>query len=384
MPSSNRTVIDLPSDVAETEQQPTSPALPWAPGERVGFALVGLGRLSLDELIPAFAQCGKARLTALMSGSPGKARKVAAALGLPESSLYGYDDYERLRRDASVEAVFLVLPNSLHAEHTVRAARAGKHVLCEKPMATSVAEGEQMIAACRDAGRRLMVAYRVQYEPINRLVRRWVRERTYGAVKLIEAACGQRQGDPAQWRLDGERAGGGAMPDIGIYCLNTARFVTGEEPAEVFAQSHSTPGDARFREIEEALSFQLRFPSGILASNLTSYAVHRVGRYRVYAETGWFGLDPAFAYSGLQLQRAHADGALERYELPQMASGNQFALEIDHFAECIRHGRQPFTPGEEGLQDQRLIEAIYESARTRQPVTLPVPDRLDAFRGPEP
>jgi predicted dehydrogenase len=281
--------------------------------------------------------------------------------------------------------VYIVLPNNMHEEFVVRAAKAGKHVLCEKPMAPTVKACQNMIDACKQAGKKLMVAYRIQYEPHNRLAMQWARERKFGKVKFIELHNSQNIGDPAQWRLKKALAGGGSLPDIGLYCLNTARFILGEEPAMVNASLFSTPGDERFKEVEETVLWQMQFPGGAMVNASTSYGVHQARRYRCYADKGgWFGLDPAFDYMRLQMEGSHADGQQEVKIAPSIKEAQQFALEMDHFAQCILEDKTPYTPGEEGLQDQRIMEAIYASARTGKPVRLPAITTLDTFRGTPP
>ena len=378
--------LKLPEISAQTEQKQGSVPEPLPPEKRVGFAVVGLGHLTLEQIIPAFGQCKKAKLVALVSGSRDKALATAREHGIPEKNLYDYKIYDQLKDNPDVQVIYIVLPNGMHAEYTIRGAQAGKHILCEKPMANSVAECEQMIAACAKAGRHLMIAYRIQYEPNNRLMQKWVREKKYGPVKVIEGANGQDQGDPGQWRQNKKLAGGGALPDVGLYCLNTFRFLLGEEPEEVFAMSHSTPGDPRFKEVEESMIFQLRFPSGVLCNAVTSYGTHRTQRYRVNAEDGWFGMDPAFPYKGLEAEASHAEGMIEHKEHPKLTAKDQFTLELDHMAECVLENRKPYTPGEEGMQDQRIMEALYESAATGKPVKLTVPagGKLDLFRGEAP
>ena len=325
--------------------------------------------------------------SALVSGSLDKGREVARQYGLAEKNVYDYKTYDTLRDNQEVDVIYIVLPNGLHAEYTVRGAEAGKHILCEKPMANSSAECQQMIDACKKADRKLMIAYRIQYEPHNRLVQRWVREKKYGAPKIIESVNTQND-SPNQWRQNKRLAGGGCLPDVGLYCLNTTRFLLGEEPTEVSAMIYSTPSDVRFREVEESITFQMRFPSGVLSNNATSYGAFECRRYRVNAEAGWFGLDPAFAYQGLQMEAAHAEGIIEDRGHPAIAPKDQFALEMDHMAECVLDHKQPFTPGEEGLQDQRIMEAIYESAAAGKPVKITTPgaepDKLDLFRGTVP
>lgn len=375
------TPIPLPPTSAPTEQAPPPPALPLPPGERVGFAVVGLGNLALEQIIPAFGESKRAKLTALVSGDRAKALEVAKANGVPDSSVYDYQSYDRLRDNPNVDVIYIVLPNSMHHEFTIRGAQAGKHILCEKPMATSPKECEDMIAACKKANVKLMIAYRIQYEPHNRYVQKMVRAQKFGPVKVIEAVNGQNQGDPNQWRHKLSLAGGGSLPDVGLYCLNTTRFLLGEEPDFVNAHIYTTPGDPRFKEVEETVQWQMTFPSGVQSNNLTSYGFHESRRYRVLSPSGWVGLDPAFAYNNLQIEQSFAEGPVERKETPVVESKNQFAQELDHMAECVKLNKTPYTPGEEGLQDHRIMTAIYESARENKPVKLPTLLTRDTFRG---
>ena len=373
----------IPVQKAPTEQR-SSLSAPLPPDQRVGFAVVGLGELSLSAVLPALCQTKKAKLTALVSGSPEKARTLAREYGVPERGLYNYQNFDTIRDNPDVQVVYVILPNSMHHEFVLRAAGAGKHVLCEKPMATNVRECEEMIAACQRADRKLMIAYRIQYEPHNHLMRKMVRDKTFGSVRMVEGVNGQNQGDPNQWRHKLALAGGGSLPDVGLYCLNTTRFLLGEEPTEVFATLTQPKDDPRFQEVEDVVTFQLRFPSGVLANLATGYSYHETRRYKVLAERGTFGLDPAFSYKGLRAQVSHANGAVEVREEPRVEEKDQFALEMDHMAECVRENQTPFTPGEEGLQDHRIMAAIYESAREGRVVKLAgtaTPDKLDAFRG---
>ena len=380
--------VELPEIHAKTEQSGGSVPNPLPPGERVGFAVVGLGHLALEEIIPAFGSCKKAKLVALVSGERDKALSVAREHGVPEKSVYDYKTYDQLKDNPEVQVIYIVLPNGMHAEYTVRGTEAGKHILCEKPMATSSAECEQMIAACKKADRQLMIAYRIQYEPNNRLLQKWVREKKYGPVKLIDSVNNQDQGDPSQWRQNKKLAGGGALPDVGLYCLNTTRFLLGEEPTEVFAMLTQPKDDPRFREVEESVIWQMRFPGGVLSTNTTSYGTHRMQYYRVNAADGWFGAAPAFPYRNIRLQSSYAEGPVEYEQQPTLTPKDQFALEMDHMAGCVLKGKKPYTPGEEGLQDQRIMEAIYESAASGRPVAIKTPGagngKLDIFRGEVP
>jgi predicted dehydrogenase len=378
--------VRFPPIYAAGEQQDGPLANPDPPARRVGYAVVGLGRFGLGEIIPTLTgECKHSRLVALVTGDAAKGRTVAQQYGVPERSVYGYADYDRIANDPAIEVVYVALPNSMHAEYVVRGAKAGKHVFCEKPMATSVAECEQMIAACKQAGRELMVGYRIQYEPHNRLVQRMVRGRELGQARLIEMVNNQNQGDPNHWRMKKALAGGGSLPDVGIYCYNTARFLTGEEPVEIRAMIQTPANDPRFREVEDTVLWQMRFPSGTVANCATSYSTHRSRRYRVNFEDGWAEMDPAFAYSGLRLEIGRALGTNASREQRQLAEQpSQFAREIDHFSERLRAGQRPYTPGEEALQDQRVQDAIYRAAREGRPVTLPPGPKLDAFRGAPP
>ncbi len=385
VPGQDRPEI-LPPFVGPTDRRGAPPLPPLAPDARVGFCLVGLGRLSLDSIIPALAMTKFCRLRAVMTGDGAKGRRIAAQHGLPESAVHGYDEWDRLAADPSVRAVYIVTPNGLHLGQVREAARIGRHVLCEKPMANDAAEAEAMVAACAAAGIILMIAYRLQYEPHHREVTRIARSGRFGPLKMIEAHNGQVQDTAPQWRHDRALAGGGALPDIGIYGLNFSRFVTGEEPSEVMAWSWSTPGDPRFAEIEENIAWMMRFPSGTVARLSAAYDAHEARPARLYFQQAVVALEPAFAYRGLRLhlhRRAPDREDAESVEERITGEANQFAAEMDHMAECVLTGRRPRTPGEEGVQDHRVMEAIYRSARENRPVGLPPPPPgLDAFRGP--
>ena len=374
--------VAFPSWTAPTERPAAPPPAPLPPAQRVGFAVLGLGRLSLEEILPAFGETKRAKLVALISGTPDKARVVAGQHGVAPEAVYGYGDWDRIKADPAIQAVYIVTPNGLHREATLAAAAAGKHVLCEKPMATDSADCQAMIDACAAAGRHLMIAYRCQYEPHNRAVQAMVRDKRYGAALLYDAVNTQNMAAPTQWRFDKALAGGGALPDIGLYCLNGARFLTGEEPLEVWGRTYSTPGNERFRQVEEQVTFTLRFPSGLVAQCAASYGLHENRRLGIGMPGAAIAFDNAFAYTGHRLQVAHRDGEDEAVVDRRIGAKNQFALEIDHMAECVATGRKPRTPGEEGLADQRIMEAIYRSAATGQPVALPSVAGLDTTRGP--
>ena len=373
--------VTLPPLHAESDAGGPTPNVD-PPSRKLGVAVVGLGHLTFEQILPAFGQSQHVKLAALVSGQRDKARVVAAQHGLAESAIYDYAGFDRLKDDPAVDIVYIVLPNAMHAEYIVRAAQAGKHVLCEKPMATNVADAERMVTACHDAGRRLMIAYRCQYEPHHRALIAAVRSGQHGDVRLIEAVNGQNDLPNGQWRQDLAMSGGGSLPDVGLYCLNAARYVTGEEPIEVSATLTRPKDDPRFREIEDVCAFTLRFPSGVVASCSSGYSFHESRQMRVMMRDAWMRLDPAFSYDNITLSTGRRSGMGNAAETVRFPSHNQFAREMDHFATAIRAGRDAHTPGAEGVQDQKLIAAIYEAAAGGSVVKLPTVAGRDVTRGP--
>lgn len=328
--------------------------------QKLNFALVGLGSLSTNQIAPALQKTANCRLSAIVTGTPAKAKTWSEKYGIPEKNIYNYQTFDRIADNADVDVIYVVLPNSMHAEYTIRAAKAGKHVLCEKPMANSAKDCEAMIAACNAANKKLAIGYRLHFEPYNLEIKRLGQEKVFGAVKTIEAGFGFRIGDPTQWRLKKALAGGGAMMDVGIYALQAARYVSGEEPVEVFAAETKTD-KVKFAEVDETISFSLKFPSGLMANCGTSYNSN-FNRVWAGAEKGWFELSPAYSYNGLK-GRTNS-GALS---LPDI---DQFAAEMDDFAACIRANRVSNASGEEGLRDLRIIEGIYKSIASGRSVKL--------------
>jgi len=251
-------------------------------------------------------------------------------------------------------------------------------------MSATAAEAEDMVRACAQANRKLMIAYRMQYEPHCREIIRMVRSGEVGKVKAITAFNGQNMGDPAQWRLRRVLAGGGAMYDIGVYCLNTARFILGEEPIEISARIYTTPGDPRFKDVEESVYWTMLFPSGVMATCSTSYAMHNTKICSVQSDIAVLNLEQAYSYSGLRLYEDRSVSGKGVLAELKIGDTDHFAAELDHLSLCIRNDVKPRTPGEEGLQDMKLIEAVYQSAASGQTVKLPRVDGLDTTRGPEP
>jgi predicted dehydrogenase len=329
----------------------------------IGFALVGIGTLTMTQLLPAFAKCKIARPVALVSGHPDKARAQASKYGIDPKNIYNYENFDLIKDNPAIDVVYVVLPNSMHAGYTIRAAKAGKHVLCEKPMATSVADCQAMIDACNAAQRKLMIGYRLHYEPLTQKAIELAR--SLGTIKQITAEGGFSIGDPTQWRLNRELAGGGSLMDIGIYALNAVRYLSGQEPIEVYATSYSTPDDSRFKQVEETISFELRFDSGLLASCLSSYGFG-CNRFRVHGTNGQIESVPFLSYEGDHLWQIHGP---QREEV-EVEHANHFAAEMDHYSGCILDNKPTLTPGEEGLKDLKIMMAAYQSAQTGQVVKI--------------
>ncbi len=331
---------------------------------KIGYAVIGLGEIA-GHFMPGVRGSQHCQITALVSGDRAKAERMAAEYGVPTGSIYSYEEFDRIRDNKTVDAVYVALPNSMHAEYTVRAAKAGKHVLCEKPMAVSVAECAQMIAACQAANVKLMIAYRLHYEPVTKKAIELVRSGVIGQVEVLESSFGF-DSKPGVWRLQKKLAGGGPLADVGIYSLNAMRYLTGEEPAEFKAFCSVIDKDGRFAEVEENCSWTMRFPSGVLASCATSYGANLPGFFKVHGPKGWVAAEPAFGYDGLVLTARYGGGNGVKPEEFRMESDYkdpaQFGWEADHLAECILGGREPATSGEEGLRDMRYIAEIYKSA----------------------
>jgi predicted dehydrogenase len=296
----------------------------------------------------------------VVSGHPDKARRIAAENGLPPDAIYSYETYDRIVHDPRIHIVYVVLPNSMHAEYTIRALKAGKHVLCEKPMATSIADAEAMIAAAKAADRKLMIAYRCHYEPTSLEAMRRMRSGAMGRPRLVVTDMGRQASlsDPSDvWRLDMKMSGGGALADMGIYGVNASRYLLNEEPVEVRAWANTDRNDPRFRTVEDFISWQFRFPSGAIGEGATGFSYAATMAFRAYCEQGKLSADPGCFYGGNRLVVQDGKGETA---MPT-AEGDQFAREMDWMADVVR-GRAPMvSPGEEGLQDMRLMKAIMDS-----------------------
>ncbi len=328
----------------------------------VRYAVVGLGHIAQVAVLPAFAHARRnSRVVALVSDDPAKLREVSRKYRVEQT--YSYDQYDACLDQ--VDAVYIALPNSQHAEYTTRAARAGVHVLCEKPMAVTAAECRRMIEACRRNRVKLMIAYRLHFEAINLKVIDLVRSGRIGEPKFFNSSFAMtvRPGDIRTRR----RMGGGTLYDIGVYCINAARYVFGAEPTEVMALSVNAAG-RKLAEIDESTGALLRFEGDRVAAFVTSFNSADVGSYQIVGTEGDILVKPAYEYAGGLGFELTVGGKTTKQHAGKR---DQFAPELLYFSDCILKNRQPEPSGEEGLQDVRIVEALYRSARTGRAVRIP-------------
>ncbi len=327
--------------------------------KRLGIALVGLGTYSTEELAPALQETVHCYLAGIVTGSQKKASEWKEKYRIPGSNIYNYENFDSIRDNPEIDIVYIVLPNALHAEFTERAVAAGKHVISEKPMAVTVSDCTRMIEACEAAGKKLSIGYRLHFEPHNQEMMRIGQEQSLGNIKTIIAEHGMA--DTQGWRIDAALAGGGPLMDVGIYCVQACRYVTGLEPIAVTARELPKSRPEKFSEVEEALSWEMEFPGGIMAYCKSSYSeVQNI--LRVETDKGWAELQPAYKYRGLK--GANSQGKMDFPEI------NQQARQMDDFALAVKNNRPSPVPGEMGRQDVKIMQAIYESMRTTRRVVI--------------
>jgi predicted dehydrogenase len=326
---------------------------------KLGVALVGLGKYSEGQLAPALQETAHCYLAGIITGSEDKKQQWKSKYNLPDSACYTYASFDTIKDNQNIDIVYVVLPNAMHAEYVVRAAQAGKHVICEKPMAVTAEECDRMIAACKDAGKMLSVGYRLHFEPHNQEAMRLGQQKVYGKINLIEADHGLNEVEG--WRLNKALAGGGPLMDVGIYCVQAVRYVTGMEPVAVTAQEGFKHDHEKFSTVEESIDWQMEMQDGTIAKCTSSYA-EKTNRLRVEAENGWFELLPAYPYSGVNGKTSEGN--------MNFPSVYQQALQMDDFALCIKEGRPTSVSGEEGRQDVKILQAIYKAMLTGERVMI--------------
>jgi len=320
--------------------------------DRLGVALVGLGYYSTDVLAPALQLTTQCRLTGVVSGTPAKLAAWQQKYHLPEANLYNYGNFDTIANNPDIDVVYVVLPPSMHAEYVIRAAKAGKHVWCEKPMAPSVRDCEAMIKACRDHQVSLAIGYRMHHEPNTQRIIQFRREQRYGKVISATAEAGYVDPRKDHWKQK-KAMGGGVMGDMGVYPLNALRYGTGLEPIAVTARASTTRPEI-YTEVEETMAFELDFPGGVTGVGEASFG-KRMGKLHVTNERGWYELAPFQSYSGVK--GTTSDGLVLDATVP-----NQQAKQMDDDAAAIMHDTPLLAPGEEGLKDTIVVEAIYRAA----------------------
>lgn len=332
-------------------------------GQALRVALMGLGNYA-NIVANAMQSSKRAKITGLISGTPTKLETWRAKYNIPEKNCYNYENFDAIKNNPDIDAVYIITPNALHKDQAIRVAKAGKHVICEKPMALNAREGKEMIAACKAANVKLLVGYRMHFEATTLEIIKMRKAGELGQIKFFQGLSGFRIGDPNQWRLNKQLAGGGSMMDIGIYSVNGARYMVGEEPVWVTAQETKTD-PVKFKEgVDETITFQLGFPSGAIASCLSTYAMFFLDKFFLNGDKGFVEMLPAHGYGPIKAWTKSGD-------ISQPHVAHQ-AKQMDEMAAIIFDNKQPEIPvdGEEGLKDLRIIDAIYEAVKTGKKVMI--------------
>ena len=340
-------------------------------GKKLNVALCGLGNYA-EALADGLSGSQFCHLSGIVTGHIAKATIWKEKYGIPDKNIYNYQNFDKIASNKDIDVVYVVLPNALHKEFTVRAAQAGKHVICEKPMATSVKDCQEMISACSRAGVQLAIGYRLHYEPTHLEIKRLGQEKVFGQVRMINAGLGYQTYDPkkkedsidpSDWRLNKALSGGGPLMDLGIYCIQASRYVLGEEPLSVTAQFGPVNNKIRFAQVEESITWQMNFPSGAIANCITSCGFN-IDKFYASADDGFFELDPALSYGPFK-----GKSSMGKIEFPVI---NQQATQLDAIGKLILQNKPlpNHITGEEGLKDVRIIEAIYKAADTSKKIDL--------------
>jgi predicted dehydrogenase len=332
-------------------------------GPMLRVAIMGLGSYG-TRVAEAMQSCTMAKLTGVISGTPSKIKDWQSKYSIPEKNCYNYENFDAIKNNPDIDAVYIITPNGLHREQAIRVAKAGKHVICEKPMALNAAEGKDMVEACKKANVKLLVGYRMHFEAKTLEIIRMRNEGAFGKVLFFQGLTGFRIGNPDQWRLNKQLAGGGAMMDIGIYSVNGSRYMIGEEPVWVTAQETKTD-PVKFKEgVDETIQFQLGFPGGAVASCLSTYIMNNLDRFFLNGEKGFAELQPSTGYGPIK-------GRTHKGELMHPHITHQ-TVQMDEMAGIILQDKKPVVPvdGEEALKDLKIIDAIYLAVKTGKKVDI--------------
>ena len=332
-------------------------------GPVLRVALLGLGSYA-TRVANAMQSCTRAKLVGAVSGTPQKLKDWQSKFNIPEKNCYSYDTFDQIKNNPDIDAVYVITPNSLHRPFALRAASAGKHVICEKPLALNAKEGQEMVDACKKANVKLLVGYRMHFEPKTLEIIRQRNVGTFGKILYFNGQTGFTIGDPSQWRLNKELAGGGAMMDIGIYSINGARYMIGEEPTWVTAQETKTD-PTKFKEgVDETILFQLGFPSGAVASCLSTYAMSNLDRFFLNGTKGFAELKPSTGYGPIEGRTSSGE-----LNFPHVTHQT---VQMDEMASVILENKKPIVPvdGDEGVKDMKIIDAIYKAVKSGKKETL--------------
>lgn len=347
--------IALPASSIPSDQPYDGPVLK--------VAIMGLGSYA-NRVAEAMQSCKKAKITGAISGTPSKLTDWQRKYDIPEKNCYNYDNFDAIKNNPDIDVVYIITPNALHKDQVIRVAKAGKHVICEKPMAINAKEGKEMVDACRQNNVQLLIGYRMHFEAKTLEIIRMRNEGELGKVLFFQGLCGFRIGDPTQWRLNKKLAGGGSIMDIGIYAINGARYMVGEDPIWVTAQETKTD-TVKFKEgVDETIQFQMGFPSGAVASCLSTYNMNNLDRFFLDGEKGYAEMWPSTGYGPIK-------GRTHKGELTQPHITHQ-TVQMDEMAGILLEGRKPVVPvdGEEGLKDMKIIDAILMAVKTGKKVKM--------------
>lgn len=328
---------------------------------KLGIAIVGMGNYTIGQVIPALQQTSYCYLSGIVTGKSSKISEWKEKYQLPEKNIYTYENFDAIKDNPDIDVIYIALPTQFHAEYTIRAFEAGKHVICEKPMAITIEECDRMIAAAKKANKFLSIGYRLQFDPYHLEMIRLAKEKVYGEVESIDTAFSFMP-EAGEWRLDKSIAGGGPLIDVGIYCIQAVCYITGASPLAVTAESLPVSDSRKFNGIEETVQFQLEMPGGIVANCRTSYS-EVIGYLKVNCSKGWFELNPAFNFGGLNMNTS--DGRIFAVQ-----TASQQATQMDSMALSIQNNQPSISSGEMGKRDLLIIDAIYVAMKTGKRVEL--------------
>jgi predicted dehydrogenase len=341
----------------------TNPIVEPYQGPILRVAILGLGSYG-TRVADAMQSCTAAKLVGAVSGTPSKLKAWQTKYNIPEKNCYSYENFDNIKNNPDIDAVYVITPNSLHKDFTIRAAKAGKHVVCEKPMSVNAKEGQEMVDACKKANVKLLIGYRMHFEPKTLEIIRMRKAGDFGKVLFFQGLSGFKIGDPTQWRLNAKLAGGGAMMDIGVYSINGSRYMIGEEPTWVTAQEVKTD-PIKFKEgVDETITFQMGFPGGAMASCLSTYSMNNLDRFFLNGDKGFAEMAPSTGYGPIK-------GRTNAGELDFPHVTHQ-TVQMDEMSKIILGGKQPIVPvdGEEGLKDMKIVDAIFLAVKTGKKVDL--------------